>query len=178
MSIPPTSQLPLPMSAADVARRGWESVDVVLVSGDAYIDHPSFAAALIGRTLEAAGWRVAILAQPDWHSAEAFSVFGRPRLCFGVSAGNMDSMLNHYTANRRPRSEDAYSPAGRAGLRPDRATNVYAQRCREAFPGVAVIAGGGRGVPEETRALRLLVRHRQTLGSGEQQGRPDCFRHG
>ena len=130
------------MSAADVARRGWESVDVVLVSGDAYIDHPSFAAALIGRTLEAAGWRVAILAQPDWHSAEAFSVFGRPRLCFGVSAGNMDSMLNHYTANRRPRSEDAYSPAGRAGLRPDRATNVYAQRCREAFPGVAVIAGG------------------------------------
>ncbi len=125
-----------------MARRGWDSVDVVLVSGDAYVDHPSFAAAIIGRTLEAAGWRIAILAQPDWKSVEEFRAFGRPRLCFGVTAGNMDSMINHYTANRRPRSDDAYSPGGLPGLRPDRATNVYAQRCREAFPGVPVIAGG------------------------------------
>lgn len=130
------------MTRAEIDALGWDAPDVVLVSGDAYVDHPSFAAALIGRTLQAAGWRVAILAQPDWRSAEPFAALGRPRLFFGVSAGNMDSMLNHYTANRRPRSDDAYSPAGAAGKRPDRATNVYAQRCREACPGVPVIAGG------------------------------------
>ncbi len=130
------------MSAAEVAERGWDAVDVVLVSGDAYVDHPSFAAALVGRTLEAEGFRVAILAQPDWSDASAFAVFGRPRLFFGVTAGNMDSMLNHYTANRRPRSDDAYSPGGAAGRRPDRATAVYSQRCREAFRGVPVVAGG------------------------------------
>ena len=130
------------MTAREVAARGWDAVDVVLVSGDAYVDHPSFAAAIIGRALEAEGYRVAILAQPDWRSVDPFRSLGRPRLCFGVTAGNMDSMLNHYTANRRPRSEDAYSPGGRMGLRPDRATNTYAQRCREAFPGVPVIAGG------------------------------------
>lgn len=133
---------PLPISPEEVRARGWDAVDVLLVSGDAYVDHPSFAAALIGRTLEAAGYRVAVLAQPDWRSVEPFAAFGRPRLCFGVTAGNMDSMLNHYTASRKPRREDAYSPGGRAGLRPDRATNTYAQRCREAFPGTPVIAGG------------------------------------
>jgi len=130
------------MTPGEIRNLGWEAPDVVLVSGDAYVDHPSFAAALIGRTLQAAGFRVAILAQPDWHSAEPFAALGRPRLCFGVSAGNMDSMLNHYTANRLPRSEDAYSPGGRMGLRPDRATAVYAQRCREACPGVPIVAGG------------------------------------
>ncbi|MCB9897572.1 MAG: YgiQ family radical SAM protein [Planctomycetes bacterium] len=138
----PDAPEPLPMSAAELARLGWDAPDVVLVSGDAYVDHPSFAAAIIGRTLQAAGFKVAILAQPDWKDAQAFRSLGRPRLFFGVTAGNMDSMLNHYTANRLPRSDDAYSPGGRAGRRPDRATNVYAQRCREAFPGVPVVAGG------------------------------------
>ena len=130
------------MTAGEIRTLGWDAPDVVLVTGDAYVDHPSFAAALIGRTLQAAGFRVAILAQPDWRSAEPFAALGRPKLCFGVSAGNMDSMINHYTANRLPRSDDAYSPGGRAGLRPDRATAVYAQRCREAYSGVPVVAGG------------------------------------
>jgi uncharacterized radical SAM protein YgiQ len=130
------------MTAAEIAARGWDRPDVVLVSGDAYVDHPSFAAALIGRTLEAAGYRVAILAQPDWQSAAPFAALGIPRLFYGVSAGNMDSMINHYTANRLPRSDDAYTPGGVAGARPDRATNVYCQRCREAAPHVPVIAGG------------------------------------
>ena len=132
----------LPMTPGEVDARGWDAVDIVFVTGDAYIDHPSFAMALLGRVLEEHGFRVAILAQPPWTDAEAFRRFGRPRLFFAVSAGNMDSMINHYTANRKRRNDDAYSPGGRIGLRPDRATNVYAQRCREAFPGVPVIAGG------------------------------------
>ena len=117
-------------------------VDFVLVTGDAYIDHPSFANAVIGRVLEAQGYRVAILAQPDWRSAEPFRVFGRPRIAWLVSAGNLDSMLNHYTAHKRPRSDDQYSPGARAGMRPDYATVVYAQRCREAYRDVPIIAGG------------------------------------
>ncbi|GAB4151296.1 MAG: YgiQ family radical SAM protein [Planctomycetota bacterium] len=132
----------LPASPDEVRARGWDGIDVLFVTGDAYVDHPSFAMAILARALEAAGFRVAILSQPDWRSSKAFAAFGRPRLCFAVSAGNMDSMINHYTANRKPRSQDAYSPAGRAGLRPDRATNVYAQRCREAFFGVPVVIGG------------------------------------
>ena len=125
-----------------MAARGWDTVDVVLVSGDAYVDHPSFANGLIGRLLEAAGFRVAVLAQPDWSSCEAGRQFGRPSLFFGVSAGNMDSMINHYTANRKVRNDDAYSPNGEIGRRPDRATLAYCQRSREAFPGVPVVAGG------------------------------------
>jgi uncharacterized radical SAM protein YgiQ len=132
----------LPVTLDEVRARGWDAVDVVFVTGDAYVDHPSFAMAILGRVLEARGFRVAILAQPEWKSADAFRSLGRPRLFFAVSAGNMDSMLNRYTANRKLRSDDAYSPGGRAGRRPDRATAVYAQRCREAFPGVPVIAGG------------------------------------
>ncbi len=140
---PITGALPfLPTSAAEIARLGWDVPDVVFVTGDAYVDHPSFAMALLGRVLEAAGFKVAILAQPQWKDASAFRALGRPRLCFAVSAGNMDSMLNRYTAQKKPRSDDAYSPGGKGGTRPDRATNVYAQRCREAFPGVPVIAGG------------------------------------
>ncbi|MFT4843954.1 MAG: putative radical SAM protein YgiQ, partial [Candidatus Azotimanducaceae bacterium] len=104
--------------------RGWDEVDVVFVSGDAYVDHPSFAAALLGRVLEAQGFKVAILPQPDWHTVDAFREFGRPKLCFAVSAGNMDSMINHYTANKKRRNDDAYSPGGQIELRPDRATNV------------------------------------------------------
>jgi len=132
----------LPISRAEIEARGWTEPDVVFVSGDAYVDHPSFAAAILGRVLEAHGFRVAILPQPDWRTAEAWRALGRPRLCYAVSAGNMDSMINHYTANKKRRNDDAYSPGGRIGLRPDRATNVYAQRCREAFPDVPVIAGG------------------------------------
>jgi uncharacterized radical SAM protein YgiQ len=134
--------LPLPMTPAEVAERGWDAVDVVFVTGDAYVDHPSFAMALLGRVLEAQNFRVAILSQPDWHSCDAWRTFGRPRLCFAVSAGNMDSMLNHYTANRKVRNDDAYSPDGQIGRRPDRATLAYCQRAREAYQGVPVVAGG------------------------------------
>src|SRR6516225_9720434 len=131
-----------PTTAAEMRARGWDYVDVVFVTGDAYVDHPSFAAAILTRTLEAAGFRVAVLAQPDWRSCEPWRQFGRPRLFFAVSAGNMDSLINHYTANKKVRNDDAYSPGGRIGLRPDRATLPYCHRCREAFPGVPVIAGG------------------------------------
>ena len=136
------SLCPLPMTPEEVAARGWDSVDVVFVSGDAYVDHPSFAAALLGRVLEAEGYRVAILSQPDWRSCRPWQTFGRPRICFAVSAGNMDSMLNHYTASRKVRNDDAYSPGGLIGRRPDRATLAYCQRAREAYKGVPVIAGG------------------------------------
>jgi uncharacterized radical SAM protein YgiQ len=132
----------LPATRAEFERRGWDEVDVVFVTGDAYVDHPAFAMAILGRVLEAAGFRVAILSQPDWRSADPWRQFGRPRLFFGISAGNMDSMINHYTANKKVRNDDAYSPGGRIGLRPDRATLAYCQRAREAFPGVPVIAGG------------------------------------
>src|SRR6266849_5376514 len=133
---------PLPMTRAEMAARGWDEVDVVFVTGDAYVDHPSFAMAILGRVLEAAGFRVAILSQPDWRTCLPWRQFGRPRLFFAVSAGNMDSLINHYTANKKVRNDDAYSPGGRIGLRPDRATLPYCHRAREAFPGVPVIAGG------------------------------------
>ncbi|MEI8372130.1 MAG: YgiQ family radical SAM protein [Planctomycetota bacterium] len=138
----PSAPLPLPMTQAEVAARGWDAVDVVFVTGDAYVDHPSFAMALLGRVLEAEGFRVAILSQPNWHSCEPWRSFGCPRLCFAVSAGNMDSMLNHYTANRKVRNDDAYSPGAQIGRRPDRATLAYCQRAREAYRGVPVITGG------------------------------------
>src|SRR3972149_10920552 len=138
----PPSSPPLPMTPAELAARGWDAVDVVFVTGDAYVDHPSFGMALLGRVLEAEGFRVAILSQPDWHSCDAWKQFGRPRLCFAVSAGNMDSMLNHYTANRKVRNDDAYSPGGKIGRRPDRATLASCQRAREADKGIPVIAGG------------------------------------
>lgn len=141
----PTGQVAkraLPMSMDEARDRGWDELDVVIVTGDAYIDHPSFAMSILGRTLEAAGYRVGIISQPDWHSCEDWKRFGRPRLFFGISAGNMDSMINHYTANRKVRNDDAYSPGGKIGLRPDRATLSYCQRAREAFKGVPVIAGG------------------------------------
>ncbi|MEI6541543.1 MAG: hypothetical protein WCO86_18755, partial [Planctomycetota bacterium] len=133
---------PLPMTMAESLERGWDELDVVFVTGDAYIDHPSFASAILGRVLEAGGFRVGIVSQPDWRSCDAWRTFGKPRLYFAISAGNMDSMINHYTANRKVRNDDAYSPGGRIGLRPDRATLGYCQRAREAYPGVPVIAGG------------------------------------
>ncbi len=132
----------LPTSREEMNMLGWDACDVILVTGDAYVDHPSFGAALIGRVLEEQGFRVGVIAQPNWRSADAFATLGKPVVMFGVTAGNMDSMVNHYTAERRIRSDDAYSPGGRAGLRPDRATVVYAQRCREAFSDVPIILGG------------------------------------
>jgi len=136
----------LPTTAAEVRDRGWDGVDVVFVTGDAYVDHPSFAMALLGRVLEASGYRVAILAQPAWKSVDPFLEFGPPALFWAVSAGNMDSMINHYTAGKKVRNADAYSPGGQIGLRPDRATNVYVQRCREANKRLGsrapVVAGG------------------------------------
>src|SRR5512145_1055539 len=139
----PNQPAPLaPTTRAEMRARGWDTVDVVFVSGDAYVDHPSFAMAILHRVLEAAGFKVAMLSQPDWRSCEPWRQFGRPRLFFAVSAGNMDSLINHYTANRKVRNDDAYSPGGRIGLRPDRATLPYCHRCREAYPGVPVIAGG------------------------------------
>jgi uncharacterized radical SAM protein YgiQ len=140
--LPYTPSPPLPMSREEMAERGWDQVDIVFVTGDAYVDHPSFAMALLGRLLESEGFRVAILSQPDWRSCDAWRAFGRPRLFFAISAGNMDSMINHYTANRKVRNDDAYSPGGEIGRRPDRATLAYCQRAREAFKGVPVIAGG------------------------------------
>ncbi len=132
----------LPVSRAEMAALGWDACDVILVTGDAYIDHPSFGMAVIGRLLEAQGFRVGIIAQPDWQSAEPFRALGRPKLYFGVTAGNMDSMVNRYTSDRRLRHDDAYTPGGEGGKRPDRAVIVYAQRCQEAFSGVPVVLGG------------------------------------
>ena len=131
----------LPMSRAEMRTLGWDECDVVLVTGDAYLDHPSFGMALVGRLLEAQGFRVGIISQPDWKSAEPFRALGRPRLFFGITAGNMDSLVNRYTAERKIRSEDAYTPGAEAGRRPDRAVTVYAQRAREAFPGANVVIG-------------------------------------
>ena len=135
----------LPMSRAEMEQLGWDSCDVVLVTGDAYVDHPSFGMAVIGRTLEAQGFRVGIIAQPDWHSADAFRALGKPNLFWGVTAGNMDSMINRYTADRKIRSDDAYTPGDAGGKRPDRAAIVYSQRCREAYKDVPVILGGIEG---------------------------------
>ena len=132
----------LPMSRAEMDVLGWDRCDIIVVSGDAYVDHPSFGMAVIGRVLEAQGFRVGIIAQPDWHSAEPFKALGPPTLFFGVTAGNMDSMINRYTADRKLRSDDAYTPGDMAGKRPDRASLVYAQRCREAYGEVPIILGG------------------------------------
>ncbi len=138
----PVAARPLPMTMQEARDRGWDELDIVFITGDAYIDHPSFAMAILGRVLEAAGYRIGIVSQPDWHSCEDWKRFGKPRLFFGISAGNMDSMINHYTANKKVRNDDAYSPGGQIGRRPDRATLAYCQRAREAYKGVPIIAGG------------------------------------
>lgn len=132
----------LPMSKAEMDELGWDSCDIILVTGDAYVDHPSFGMAVIGRTLEAHGFRVGIIAQPDWKSKDAFMQLGKPNLYFGVTAGNMDSMINRYTADKKLRHDDAYTPDNIGGKRPDRAVNVYSQRCREAYKDVPIIIGG------------------------------------
>jgi uncharacterized radical SAM protein YgiQ len=132
----------LPMSRAEMEELGWDSCDIILVSGDAYVDHPSFGMAIIGRVLEAQGFRVGMIAQPDWKSAEAFKELGKPNLFFGITAGNMDSMVNRYTSDRRVRSDDAYTPGGEGGKRPDRCVIVYSQRAREAYKEVPIVIGG------------------------------------
>jgi uncharacterized radical SAM protein YgiQ len=132
----------LPMSRAEMDELGWDSCDVIIVTGDAYVDHPSFGMAIVGRLLEAQGFRVGIIAQPDWRSTADIEALGAPNLFFGVTAGNMDSMVNRYTSERRVRSDDAYTPEGEGGRRPDRSVIVYSQRIREAFPGVPLVIGG------------------------------------
>ena len=135
----------LPMSRAEMEQLGWDSCDIVLVTGDAYVDHPSFGMAVIGRLLEAQGFRVGIIAQPDWQSAEPFKALGKPNLFWAVTAGNMDSMINRYTADRKIRSDDAYTPGAEGNRRPDRAAVVYSQRCREAYKDVPIVLGGIEG---------------------------------
>ncbi len=139
---PKTAAPFLPMSRDEMTALGWAQCDIVLVTGDGYVDHPSFGMAIVGRLLEAQGFKVGIIAQPDWQSAEPFKALGRPRLFFGVTGGNMDSMVNRYTADRRLRHDDAYTPGGEGGKRPDRCTIVYAQRCREAFKDTPIVLGG------------------------------------
>ena len=135
----------LPMSRAEMDKLGWDSCDIIIVTGDAYVDHPSFGMAVIGRMLEAQGFRVGIIAQPDWQSAEPFKTLGKPNLFWGVTAGNMDSMINRYTADRKIRTDDAYTPGDVGGKRPDRAAIVYSQRCREAYKDVPIVLGGIEG---------------------------------
>ena len=135
----------LPMSRSEMDLLGWDSCDIILVTGDAYVDHPSFGMAVIGRVLEAQGFRVGIIAQPDWQSAEPFKALGKPNLFWGVTAGNMDSMINRYTADRKIRSDDAYTPGAAGNKRPDRAAIVYSQRCREAYKDVPIVLGGIEG---------------------------------
>jgi uncharacterized radical SAM protein YgiQ len=132
----------LPMSREEMALLGWDSCDVIIVTGDAYVDHPSFGMAIIGRMLEAQGFRVGIIAQPDWRSTRDFERLGKPNLFFGITAGNMDSMVNRYTSDKRIRSDDAYTPGGEGGKRPDRSVIVYSQRVREAFSDVPLVIGG------------------------------------
>ena len=132
----------LPMSKEEMTQLGWDSCDIIIVTGDAYVDHPSFGMAVIGRMLENQGFRVGIIAQPDWQSADPFKALGKPNLFFGVTAGNMDSMINRYTADRKIRSDDAYTPGDVGGKRPDRAALVYSQRCKEAFSDVPIVLGG------------------------------------
>src|SRR3954469_6049863 len=132
----------LPTTREEMLARGWDGIDILIVSGDAYVDHPAFGPVLIARFLERRGFKVGFIAQPDWRSPESLLVMGRPRLFVGVSAGNLDSMLNKLTAQKKVRSEDQYSPGGHTGARPNRATIVYSNLCRRAFPGVPIVLGG------------------------------------
>jgi uncharacterized radical SAM protein YgiQ len=138
----PSAAPHLPMSRAEMDRLGWDQCDIIIVTGDAYVDHPSFGMAIVGRMLESQGFRVGIIAQPDWRSTEGFQALGEPRLFFGVTGGNMDSMVNRYTSDRRVRSDDAYTPGGQGGRRPDRCVIVYSQRLREAYRAVPIVIGG------------------------------------
>ncbi len=150
----------LPVNKQDLANRGWDDVDVVFITGDAYVDHPSFAAALLGRLIESYGWKVGIIAQPRWDRPEDFLALGRPRLCCMISSGAIDSMVAHYTANNKPRGEDPYSPGGKAGLRPDRALNSYSSRARQPSSIGTDYHRWFGSVAQKIRSLRLLERTR------------------
>ncbi|MCK5661201.1 MAG: YgiQ family radical SAM protein, partial [Methanosarcinales archaeon] len=132
----------LPTTRSDMKKRGWDSLDIIIVSGDAYVDHPGFAAAVLGRYLEASGFRVGIISQPAWDTPVDFTKLGKPNLFFAISSGNLDSMVNHYTAAKKIRRDDAFSPEGRAGNRPNRACIVYSNKVHEAYPDVPVVIGG------------------------------------
>ena len=148
----------LPTTAKEVKQRGWDTLDVILFSGDAYVDHPSFGTAVIGRILEAEGLKVAIVPQPNWRDdLRDFKKLGRPNLFFGISAGCMDSMVNHYTANKRKRSNDAYTPGGKAGFRPDYTTITYSKILKELYPDVPVIVGGIEASLRRLTHYELLV---------------------
>ncbi len=149
----------LPMSREEMDALGWDSCDIIVVTGDAYVDHPSFGMAIIGRVLEAQGFRVGIIAQPDWRSAEDFARLGKPNLFFGITAGNMDSMVNRYTSDRRIRSDDAYTPAGEGGKRPDRSVIVYSQRVAK-LSAMSPLCRRYRGEPAAHRALSTTGRRR------------------
>lgn len=137
----------LPISKKDMRKRGWDEVDFVYVCGDAYVDHPSFGMAIITRVLEAHGFRIGVICQPDWKDEQSVQVFGRPRLGFLVSAGNMDSMVNHYTVSKKRRHQDAYTPGGVIGKRPDHATVVYCNLIRKVYKQVPIIIGGIEASP-------------------------------
>ena len=166
----------LPMSRAEMDALGWDSCDIIIVTGDAYVDHPSFGMAVIGRVLEAQGFRVGIIAQPDWQSAEPFKALGKPNLFFGVTAGNMDSMINRYTADRKIRSDDAYTPGDVGGKRPDRAAHRLHAALPRSLQGRAHRPGRHRRQPAPHRALRLLVGQGAPLHPGRRQVRPAAVR--
>ncbi len=168
----------LPTCRADLEARGWDGVDIVIVTGDAYVDHPAFGPPLIARFLEGRGFRVGIIAQPDWHSAEPFKALGKPRLFFGVTAGNMDSMLNRLTAQKKNRSEDQYSPGGRHRLPPGPRDHRLRAALPRGVPRRADRPRRDRGVAPPHRALRLLERQGPPLDPPRQQGRPARLRHG
>ena len=169
----------LPTTKKELELRGWDYVDIILFSADAYVDHPSFGAAVIGRTLEAAGFRVAIVPQPDWHGDyRDFKKLGRPRLFFGIAPGCMDSMVNKYTAARRLRSEDAYSPDGRHDMRPEYPTIVYTKILKELYPDVPVVLGWHRGLAAPRYPLRLLERQSEEVPAVLFACRYDYLWHG
>ena len=174
------AEKPFPMTTADMTAFGWEQIDCVFVSGDAFVDHSSYGSAIIAGILKDRGYRVGILAQPDWTDAEAFKIFGRPRLAFLVSSGNMDSMVCHYTVNRRRRHDDTYTPGGKTGRRPDRAVITYCARIREAFGKVPIILGRKSRevmnmlIAEYDYDVDIAVQREEALQEGEAKGFSDC----
>ena len=162
----------LPMSREEMDELGWDSCDVIIVTGDAYVDHPSFGMAIMGRLLEAQGFRVGIIAQPDWQSAEPFKQLGKPNLFFGITAGNMDSMVNRYTSDKRIRSDDAYTPGGQGGKRPDRICRRLCAARARSVQGRAHRHRRHRGFASPHRALRLLERESSPQRVAGREGRP------